>query len=69
VAVGLGMAVELTKVTKSLSAGIGLFRVSATDVSTHAAVALLFLLVALPASCVLALRAARADPTSTLRVG
>lgn len=48
VALGLGMAVDLTRVTKSLSAGIGLLQVSATDVSTHAAVALLFLLVALP---------------------
>lgn len=52
VALGLGMAADLTRVTKSLSAGIGLFQVSATDVSTHAAVALLLILVALAAGCI-----------------
>jgi ABC-type lipoprotein release transport system permease subunit len=68
-ALGLGMAVELTGVMQSLSAGMSLFQVSATDVSTRSAVVLRFIPIALAASCILALRATRTDPTSTLRVG
>jgi ABC-type lipoprotein release transport system permease subunit len=69
VALGFGTAVDLTSVTKSLSAGIGLFQASATDVSTHASVALLLILVALAAGCIPAGRAIRTGPTSTLRGG
>jgi hypothetical protein len=68
-ALGLGMAVELTVVIQTLSVGMGLLQVSATDVSTRFAVVPLFIPVALAASCILALRATRTHLTSTLRVG
>jgi putative ABC transport system permease protein len=61
---GIGGAVALTRVMKSL-----LFHVSATDPLTYAAIAALFLLVALAASYIPARRAVRIDPTAALRMG
>jgi len=63
VAVGVGGAVALTRVMKGL-----LFHVSATDPATFAGIAVLFLVVALAASCIPARRATRIDPMEALRV-
>lgn len=63
IAVGLGGALALTRVMKSL-----LFRVSATDPAIFAGVAVLFLLAALAASYIPARRATRIDPMAALRV-
>jgi putative ABC transport system permease protein len=62
IVVGIGGAVVLTRVMKSL-----LFQVSATDPATFAGIAALFLLVALAASYIPARRATRVDPMSALR--
>lgn len=63
IAAGLCGALTLTRVMKSL-----LYGVSATDPATFAAMAALFLLVALAASYVPGRRAARIDPMAALRV-
>ena len=63
IALGLGGAGALTRVMKAL-----LFQISATDPATFAAIAVLFLLVALAASYIPARRAARIDPMAALRV-
>jgi putative ABC transport system permease protein len=63
VAVGIAGAFGLTRLMTAL-----LFRVTATDPATFAAVALLFLLVALAASYIPARRATRIDPMAALRV-
>jgi predicted permease len=63
-ALGVVGALALTRVMKSL-----LFQVSATDPSTYAGIAVLFVLVALAASYIPARRATRIDPTAALRVG
>ena len=57
IAIGLAGACELTGVLQTL-----LFHVSATDRVTFAAIAALFLVVALAASYIPARRAARIDP-------
>ncbi|MGH9584794.1 MAG: ABC transporter permease [Bryobacteraceae bacterium] len=62
VAVGIAGAFGLTRLMRSL-----LFHVSATDPATFAAVALLFLCVALVASYIPARRAMRIDPLTALR--
>jgi len=62
VAVGIGGAVALTRVMKGL-----LFHVSATDPATFAGIAVLFIIVALAASCIPAHRATRIDPMEALR--
>jgi putative ABC transport system permease protein len=62
IALGIGGALALTRVMKSL-----LFRVSTTDPVTFAAIAVLFVAVALAASYLPARRAARIDPMSALR--
>ncbi len=62
VALGLGGAVALTQVMKSL-----LFHVSATDPVTFAGIAGLLIVVALLASYIPAQRAARVDPSVALR--
>jgi putative ABC transport system permease protein len=63
VALGLAAAFGLTRLMTTL-----LFHVSATDPATFAAVALLFLLVALAASYIPARRATRIDPMAALRI-
>jgi ABC-type antimicrobial peptide transport system permease subunit len=63
-ALGVVGALALTRVMKSL-----LFQVSATDPSTYAGIAVLFVVVALAASYIPARRATRIDPTAALRVG
>jgi putative ABC transport system permease protein len=63
VIVGLGGAVALTRVIRTL-----LFQVSPTDPVTFIGVASLFLLVALAASYIPARRATRIDPIAALRV-
>jgi putative ABC transport system permease protein len=63
VAVGIAGAYGLTRLMQSL-----LFHVSPTDPGTFAAVALLFLLVALAASYFPARRATRIDPMAALRI-
>ncbi len=63
VAVGIGGAIALTRVMKTM-----LFQVSATDPLTFVAIASLFLFVALAASYIPARRAARIDPMAALRV-
>jgi ABC-type antimicrobial peptide transport system permease subunit len=60
---GLAGAFAATRVMNTL-----LFRVSATDPLTFAAVALCFLLIALAASFIPAHRASRIDPATALRV-
>ncbi|MGP0074482.1 MAG: FtsX-like permease family protein [Bryobacteraceae bacterium] len=62
IALGIGGAFALTRLVTSL-----LFEVSATDPATFAAIALLFLFVALAASYIPARRAARMDPMAALR--
>ena len=62
VAIGIVGAFALTRVMQAL-----LFHVSATDPSTFAGIALLFILVALAASYVPARRAVRIDPMGALR--
>ena len=61
---GIIGALGVTRLTQSL-----LFRMRATDPATFAIIALLFLLVALLASCIPARRATHIDPMSALRVG
>ncbi len=63
VALGIAGAFALTRLMQSV-----LFHISATDPATFAAVALLFLLVALAASYLPARRATRIDPIAALRV-
>jgi predicted permease len=63
IAVGIGGAVALTRVMKSV-----LFEVSPTDPTTFAGIGMLFVLVALAASYIPARRATRIDPMTTLRV-
>jgi putative ABC transport system permease protein len=62
VAIGIAGAFALTRLMTAL-----LFHVSATDPATFIAVALLFLVVALAASYIPALRATRIDPMAALR--
>jgi putative ABC transport system permease protein len=62
VAVGLCCALALTRVLRGL-----LFAVSATDPKTYAAIAVMFVLVALLASYLPARRAAAVDPMESLR--
>jgi predicted permease len=64
VAIGICGAFALTRVMKSF-----LFHVNATDPATFAAIAALFVIVALGASYIPARRAARVDPMAALRVG
>ncbi len=64
IAVGLGGSLALTGVMKGL-----LFHVQATDPATFAAIAMLFVVVALAGSYLPARRAARIDPMAALRVG
>ena len=64
VAIGIGGAFALTRVMKGL-----LFHVTATDPATFAAIAILFVIVALAASYIPARRAARIDPMVALRIG
>lgn len=74
--VGQGFRLALTGVVAGLAAAFGLtrlmtallFHVTATDPATFAAVALLFLVVALAASYIPARRATRIDPMAALRV-
>jgi ABC-type antimicrobial peptide transport system permease subunit len=61
-AIGLGAAVALTRLMKSL-----LFGVEALDVSTYAAVSLVLILAAAIASYVPARRATAIHPTEALR--
>ena len=63
VSIGLIGAAALTRLMKTV-----LFHVSATDPATFAAIAALFLFVALAASYIPARRAARIDPMSALRI-
>jgi predicted permease len=63
VAIGSGAAWALTRVMKSL-----LFQTSATDPAAFAGIALLFITVAMGASFIPAVRAARIDPMAALRV-
>jgi putative ABC transport system permease protein len=63
VAIGIAGAFALTRLMTTL-----LFHVSATDPATFAAVALLFLLVAIAASYIPARRATRIDPMTALRI-
>ncbi|HLJ50647.1 MAG TPA: ABC transporter permease [Bryobacteraceae bacterium] len=63
VAVGLGAAIALTRVMKSV-----LFQVSATDPVIFSGVAALFVIVALAASYIPARRASRIDPMAALRI-
>jgi ABC-type antimicrobial peptide transport system permease subunit len=63
IVIGLGCALALTRVMKSL-----LFGVSTTDPGTFACVAALFLTAALAASYLPARRATRIDPMAALRV-
>ena len=62
VVLGVAGAIALTRVMTNL-----LFHVSATDPETFAAIALLFVLVALAASYIPARRASRIDPMAALR--
>ncbi|HKP85376.1 MAG TPA: ABC transporter permease [Blastocatellia bacterium] len=62
VALGIGSAIGLTRLMKSM-----LFGVSATDPATFAAIALLLIAVALVACYIPARRAARVDPMVALR--
>lgn len=64
VSIGVAAAFVLTRVLKEF-----LFQVSATDPLVFAAVALLFVAVALLASLIPAIRAARVDPMTALRLG
>jgi putative ABC transport system permease protein len=66
IAVGTGAALGLTRLIASLITKM-LFHVSATDPRTYAAIALLFLVVALSATYVPAWRATRVDPLAALR--
>src|SRR5450432_114492 len=70
IAVGTGAAVGLTRLIASLMSSLipkMLFHVSATDPLTYAAIALLFLVVALAATYIPAWRATRVDPLAALR--
>ncbi len=62
VALGIGGAFTLTRVMEGL-----LFHISPTDPATFAAIAILFVVVALAASYIPAHRATRIDPMSALR--
>jgi ABC-type antimicrobial peptide transport system permease subunit len=62
IAIGVCASLVLTRLLASL-----LYRVSASDPSTFAAVAALFFCVALAAGYLPARRATRVDPTTTLR--
>ena len=62
VAIGIGGAFALTRVMQSM-----LFHVSPTDPATFAAIALLFVIVALAASYIPARRATRIDPMQAIR--
>jgi predicted permease len=64
IALGIGGAFALTRVMKKM-----LFHVAATDPGTFAAIAVLFVAVALAASYIPARRASRVDPMESLRVG
>jgi putative ABC transport system permease protein len=64
VVAGIAGAFALTRVLKEF-----LFQVSATDPGVFAAVSLLFIAIALAASLVPAIRAARVDPMTALRLG
>lgn len=64
VAIGIAGALSLTRFLKAL-----LFHVTATDPATFAAIAILFIIVALAASYIPARRAARIDPMAALRIG
>jgi ABC-type antimicrobial peptide transport system permease subunit len=64
VAFGIGGALALTRVMKSL-----LFHTSTTDPTTFMAIALLFIGVGLLASYVPARRATRIEPVAALRIG
>jgi ABC-type antimicrobial peptide transport system permease subunit len=63
ITIGSGGAFVLTRVMKRM-----LFQVNATDPTTFAGIALLFVIVALAASYLPARRAARIDPMAALRV-
>jgi len=62
ITIGIGGGLALTRFLKSL-----LFETSPVDTATFAGVAILFLAVALAASCIPARRAARIDPMTALR--
>jgi putative ABC transport system permease protein len=64
IAIGIGGAFALTRTMKTQ-----LFQVDATDPATFAIIAVLFVVVALAASFIPAVRASRIDPMTALRIG
>ena len=64
IAIGAAAAFALTRVIANM-----LYHVSATDPLTFVAISILFLVVALAASCIPAWRASRVDPVVELRLG
>jgi len=63
IAIGIGGALGIASWLKSVLVGV-----SATDPATFAAIAVIFLAVALAASYIPARRAARIDPMAALRI-